>query len=60
MGHYRSEMGYDEQDRKEAEAKAERRARCVERLDAEIKARGIADVLAEMLEDDTLFRIRYR
>lgn len=60
MGHYRSEMGYDEQDRKDAEKKAQRRAACAERLDAEIKERGIAAVLAEMLDDDVLFRIRYR
>ncbi len=60
MGHYRSEMGYEEQDRKEAEQKAQRLVARIERLDTEIKARGIASVLAEMLEDDILFRIRYR
>lgn len=60
MGHYRSEMGYDEQDRQEAQRKAERLAARIERLEAEIKARGIASLLAEMLEDDVLFRIRYR
>lgn len=60
MGHYRSEMGYDERDRREAEQKESRLAARVARLQAEIDSRGIASVLAEMLEDDLLFRIKYR
>lgn len=60
MGHYRSEMVSDESDRKKAEQKAIHLSSRIEKLDAEIKTRGIASVLAELLEDEVLFRIRYR
>lgn len=60
MGHYRSEMGYEDRDREEAKRKADRLAASTKKLEAEISSRGIASVLAEMLEDELLFSLRYR
>ncbi len=60
MGHYRSEMGYDERDRKEAEYEQKRMVASTAKIQAAIDERGIAAVLAELIKDDTMFRIRYR
>lgn len=60
MGHYRSEMSYEDRDRKNAEDKAARRKRSAQLIDEAIEARGIAEVLAEMIEDPLMFKIRYR
>lgn len=51
MGHYRSEMGFDEEDRKEAEQKAQNRRKTAENIQMAIDERGLAAVLAEIIED---------
>lgn len=48
MGHYRSEMGYEEEDRKEAEYKEKRIKERTARFQKRIDEVGIARVLAEL------------
>ena len=60
MGHYRSEMGYEEKDKKAEERRKQSRLRTINNLNAAIEKDGIASVLAELIEDDTMFRIKYR
>jgi hypothetical protein len=57
MGHYRSEMGYEEEDARRADLKAERMARITANIDADVKERGIAIVLAEILDDPFLYKL---
>jgi hypothetical protein len=51
MGHYRSEMGYDEQDRLEAEAKRRRIDRTAAEIQKAIDEHGVAAVLADIILD---------
>lgn len=51
MGHYRSEMGYEDDDRKEAEAKRRRLANTTAEIQKAIDDRGVASVLAEIILD---------
>ena len=51
MGHYRSEMGYEDDDRKEAEAKRRRLANTTAEIQKAIDDRGVAAVLAEIILD---------
>lgn len=60
MGHYRSEMGYEEEDRKRAEDRERSLAASAAKIEAAIKERGLPRVLAEMISDPTLFAIRFR
>lgn len=60
MGHYRSEMGYEDEDRKEAEHKAKLRAHSEIKIQKAIDDRGVASVLAEMIEDPLMFGLKYR
>jgi hypothetical protein len=59
MGHYRSEMGYEEQDRREAEEKERRRKKVASAIKADIKKRGIENVLADIVLDPQMFLIRH-
>lgn len=60
MGHYRSEMGFENQDRKEAEEAEERwkKLRAYIRLD--IERRDVSSVLADMLSDPILYKMKAR
>jgi hypothetical protein len=58
MGHYRSEMGYEEQDRREAEEAARRHAKLAKAIKSDIKKRGIETVLADIVLDMSMYRIR--
>ena len=58
MGHYRSEMGYEEQDRRDAERKEKRRKALVKAISADIKKRNIATVLADIVTDAQDYRLR--
>jgi hypothetical protein len=49
MGHYRSEMGFDEEDRKKAEREQQRFDRIKANIDADITKNGIAHVLARIV-----------
>lgn len=60
MGHYCSEMVSDSEAERKAGENAERHAKRVAKIQAAIDEKGIADVLAELAEDDVMFRIRYR
>jgi hypothetical protein len=61
MGHYRSEMGYDEEDRREEERRKARIETSVRLIrEAAAEKGGIEYVMAEMLEDLTMAKIRYR
>jgi len=52
MGHYRSEMGYEEQDRKEAEAKAQAKDKGIIKLRQMIIDQGIEAVLYDIIKKD--------
>jgi hypothetical protein len=54
MGHYRSEMGFDEQDRRDAEAKAKRLSNTTVEIQKAIDKDGVAAVLAEIILDTGL------
>lgn len=58
MGHYRSEMGYEDEDRREAERAEKRRKSLVEKIKADIKKRGTAEVLADIVIDPTMYKMR--
>lgn len=60
MGHYYSEMVSDSELERKAEERRSRHAASVAKIQEAIDKRGIADVLAEMIADETLFSIRYR
>jgi hypothetical protein len=61
MGHYRSEMGYEDEDRSEAERRVTSLRKTERKIQTAIDKYGIAAVLAEMVVDgDTMFRIKYR
>lgn len=56
MGHYRSEMGFEEQDRLEAERRAKALADLTKGIKADIKKRGIEKVLADIVTDIGAYR----
>lgn len=58
MGHYRSEMGFEEQDRREAEAKEKAFARRISYIKEDIKKRGIEYVLADIVTDPSRYKFR--
>lgn len=58
MGHYRSEMGLEHEDRQTAQRAEERRRKTVRRIQDDIKARGIEEVLADIVLDPTTYKIR--
>jgi hypothetical protein len=58
MGHYRSEMGYEEQDRREAEVAETRRRKLVKSIQLDIEKRGVENVLADIVTDSAMYRIR--
>ena len=60
MGHYRSEMVSEEDDKKEMERRKKTKLRIINNLTKAIEKDGIASVLAELIEDDIGFRLRYR
>lgn len=60
MGHYRSEMGFEEEDRKRAEERERRLTASAKKIEAAIKERGLPRVLAEMIADPTMFAIQFR
>lgn len=53
MGHYRSEMGFEEEDRKKAEREQERFQRIQANIEADIAKNGIANVLAKIITIET-------
>ncbi len=60
MGHYRSEMGYEDEDEKKARWKAQTReatAKCIK--DAAEKD-GLMYVLADIIIDPTMASVKYR
>lgn len=52
MGHYRSEMGYEEEDKREIKEQRKRLKSIETHIEKEIKKKGIARVLAEIVDDD--------
>ena len=56
MGHYASEMGYS--DEQYVTEKQKRLAERVAYIKADIAARSIEEVLADILTDPTLYKIR--
>lgn len=59
MGHYRSEMGLEDQDRRDEERRAKRRAKAIATIKADIKKRGIEEVLTDIVLDAQLYRIQF-
>lgn len=51
MGHYRSEMGFEDQDRKEADQKSKRIAATTAEIQKAIDEHGVAAVLADIILD---------
>lgn len=58
MGHYRSEMGFEREDRRRAEAEAKTHDLRAAYIKADIEKRGIEHVLADIVADQTLYSIR--
>ena len=50
MGHYRSEMGYEDEDCRDAERKAVRRAKIAAGVAAQIEQDGVAAVIADLVD----------
>lgn len=60
MGHYRSEMGFEDEDAREAERKRRTRDKTAEAIMEAIAKDGIAYVLADIVLDPLTASIRYR
>lgn len=60
MGHYRSEMVDPDADAKEAKEKEKRLKASAKKIQKRINEVGIARVLAEYIDEPTLFKIYYR
>ncbi len=60
MGHYRSEMISEEEDRRRAEEHEARLRESAAKIQKLIDEKGVARVLAEMIADPTIFAIRFR
>ena len=58
MGHYRSEMGFEEQDQKEAQERDRQHKARAAFIKKDIEKRGIEYVLADILTDPLLYKIR--
>lgn len=58
MGHYRSEMGFEREDEERAKRKAAELARLAKGIKADIKKRGIENVLADILTNPGLYKLR--
>lgn len=58
MGHYRSEMITDDQVVEEKQSERTRRKRLVRTIEADIEKRGIAEVLADIVDDPNSYRFR--
>lgn len=56
MGHYRSEMGFEEQDRKDAEVRERRKQFLVSYIRLDIERRDVGSVLADIVEDPEHYR----
>lgn len=50
MGHYRSEMGLEEEDRKREERRREDRERILDGVKAQMKIEGTAAVIADLIQ----------
>lgn len=57
MGHYRSEMGYEEEDRREAARQAEKRAAILAGVKAQMKREGVGAVIADLIHALTQSRV---
>lgn len=60
MGHYRSEMGYENEDEKKARLKAQAREATAKRVREFIEVEGIEYILADILADPLMAGIKYR
>lgn len=60
MGHYRSEMGFEDHDRKEAEKLEARRKKLMNYIHRDIKNRSIEAVLADIIMDTRDYKNRSR
>jgi hypothetical protein len=58
MGHYRSEMGYEEQDRREEAEAAKRHRKLAKAIQKDIEKRGVENVLADIVSDPRMYRMR--
>ena len=58
MGHYRSEMGFEDQDRKAADRQEARRRQLAKAIQADIEKRGVENVLADIVLDLSMYRMR--
>lgn len=58
MGHYRSEMGFEDEDERRAFEKERRHNERAAYIKKDIGERGIEHVLADILSDPLLYRIR--
>lgn len=60
MGHYRSEMGFEDEDEKRARDKARTRKATAEYIYKRIAEEGIEYVLADIILDSQMASIHYR
>jgi hypothetical protein len=60
MGHYYSEMVSDDEQEKAAKFRKERRKKIVDFISYDIADRGLADVLADIVDDPQMYRISIR
>jgi hypothetical protein len=60
VGHYRSEMGFEDEDARRAERERRTRDMTAEAIMEAISKDGISYVLADIILDPTMAKIRYR
>ena len=60
MGHYRSEMGYEDEDEKKARWKAQTREATARNIRKYIDVEGIEYVLADIVIDPLMASLKYR
>ncbi len=51
MGHYRSEMGFEDEDAKNRQRKADTRAKILAGIEAHIERDGVAVVITDLIMD---------
>lgn len=57
MGHYLSEMTSDDEWKREIKMRKATRAKLVKKIQSEVDKRGVAEFLADIIEQDSLTRL---
>jgi hypothetical protein len=58
MGHYRSEMGYEKEDEERAKREEAQRQELIKKIGRDIKKRGVAAALADVVLGNGQYRVK--